>query len=96
MGSPPKPNRGPSPSPASTAGATAPGPGPVAPAPAPVRRYVLPLPGEDWSALLARLAAGGETGLSLPALLAWNPHLAYRPPSNPLTPLDVVFLEGPR
>lgn len=69
---------------------------PSPPAPAPVRRYVLPLPGEDWQGLLARLAAAGQAGLALDALLAWNPHLAYRPPSNPLTPLDIVFLEGPR
>ena len=69
---------------------------PPPPAPAPVRRYVHPQPGEDWQGLLARLAAAGETGLALEALLAWNPHLAYRPPSNPLTPLDIVFLEGPR
>jgi len=71
-------------------------------APEPVRRYVLPLPGEDWSALLARLAAlarlapAGGTPPTRDELLAWNPHLAYRPPSNPLTPLDIVFLEGPR
>lgn len=66
------------------------------PAPEPVRRYTLPLPGEDWSALVARLSAAGGTPPTREQLLAWNPHLAYRPPSNPLTPLDVVFLEGPR
>lgn len=66
------------------------------PAPTPVRRYVQPEPGEDWPALLARLAARGEAVPALEQLLAWNLHLAYRPPSNPLTPLDVVFLEGPR
>lgn len=66
------------------------------PAPKPVRRYVQPAPGEDWAALRARLEADGSACPSQAELLAWNPHLAYRPPSNPLTPLDVVFVEGPR
>lgn len=68
-------------------------------APKPVRRYVQPVPGEDWQSLLRRLAAQGDgqaTGTpTLDQLLAWNVHLAYRPPSNPLTPLDIVFVEGP-
>jgi hypothetical protein len=66
------------------------------PAPTPVRRYVQPGPGEDWTALLARLAGSGERALTHAQLLAWNPHLAYRPPSNPLTPVDIVFIEAPR
>ncbi len=66
------------------------------PAPPPVRRHVQPEPGEDWAALVARLARTGAAAASLEQLLAWNPHLAYRPPTNPLTPLDVVFVEGPR
>lgn len=69
-------------------------------APKPVRRYVQPVPGEDWQALLQRLSSQGdaqaESPPTLEQLLAWNLHLAYRPPSNPLTPLDIVFLEGPR
>jgi hypothetical protein len=64
--------------------------------PEPVRRYVHPAPGEDWPALLARLAAQGTPCPTQAVLMAWNPHLAFRPPSNPLTPLDIVFLEGPR
>ncbi len=74
------------------------------PAPKPVRRYIQPTPGEDWQALLQRLSSRGdaqgagqsETTPSLEQLLGWNLHLAYRPPSNPLTPLDIVFIEGPR
>lgn len=74
------------------------------PAPKPVRRYLQPLPGEDWQALLQRLslqgdaqgAAQAESPPTLAQLLAWNLHLAYRPSSNPLTPLDIVFIEGPR
>lgn len=70
------------------------------PAPKPIRRYVQPTPGEDWQALLQRLSAQGDgqsdTTPSLEQLLDWNLHLAYRPPSNPLTPLDIVFIEGPR
>lgn len=74
------------------------------PAPKPLRRYVQPMPGEDWQALLQRLSAQrdaqrdrqAESPPTLEQLLAWNLHLAYRPPSNPLTPLDIVFLEGPR
>jgi hypothetical protein len=66
------------------------------PAPPPVRRHVQPEPAEGWAELVARLARIGAPGITLDQLLAWNPHLAYRPPSNPLTPLDVVFLEAPR
>lgn len=70
------------------------------PAPKPVRRYLQPLPGEGWRALLQRVseqgAAQAEGPPTLEQLLAWNLHLAYRPPSNPLTPLDIVFIEGPR
>jgi len=66
------------------------------PAPTPVRRYVQPAPGEDWAALLERLSTSGEETLTQAQLLAWNAHLAYRPPSNPLTPVDVVFIEAPR
>jgi hypothetical protein len=69
---------------------------PTQSAPEPVRRYVQPEPGEDWQRLLDRLAARGEQGLTQEQLMAWNLHLAYRPASNPLTPLDIVFLEGPR
>ena len=67
-----------------------------APAPKPVRRFVQPEAGDGWQALIERLARGGERGLTPERLLAWNPHLAYRPPANPLTPLDIVFLEPPR
>lgn len=66
------------------------------PAPQPVRRYVQPEPGEAWADLIARLARTGEARVTLDQLLGWNPHLAYRPPSNPLTPLDIVFLEPTR
>ncbi|MEZ4280008.1 MAG: hypothetical protein R3F21_10395 [Myxococcota bacterium] len=64
--------------------------------PPPVRIFVQPEPGEGWDALIERVAREGRPRVALDALLAWNPHLAYRPPSNPLTPLDIVFLEPPR
>ena len=67
-----------------------------APAPKPIRRFAQPEPGEGWQALIERLAGAGEGRLTPEQLLDWNPHLAYRPPSNPLTPLDIVFLEPPR
>ena len=66
------------------------------PAPKPVRRFVQPDSGEGWQALIERLAREGEARLTSEQLLGWNPHLAYRPSSNPLTPLDIVFLEPPR
>jgi hypothetical protein len=66
------------------------------PPPKPIRRFAQPEPGEGWQALIERLARGGEGRLTPEQLLGWNPHLAYRPPSNPLTPLDIVFLEPPR
>jgi hypothetical protein len=68
---------------------------PAAAAPPPIRRYAQPEPGEDWPALRARLAREGQDPPPQEQLLAWNLHLAYRPPSNPLTPLDIVFLEPP-
>ncbi len=66
------------------------------PAPTPVRHYVQPHAGEDWQGLIERLARTGGPRVALEQLLGWNPHLAYRPSSNPLTPLDIVFLEAPR
>ena len=66
------------------------------PAPKPVRRFTQPVDGEGWQVLIERLAREGGLRLTPEQLQAWNPHLAYRPPSNPLTPLDIVFLEPPR
>jgi hypothetical protein len=70
--------------------------------PAPVRRYTVPEPGEDWPALVARVSkdlsgsAPESTPIDVAQLQSWNLHLVQRPPSVPLTPLDIVFLEPPR
>ena len=58
--------------------------------PTPVRRFVHPLPGEDWEALAARIPEA-----DLATLQSWNLHLAIRMPPIVLTPIDIVFIEPP-
>lgn len=69
---------------------------PAGEAPEPVRRFTHPEPGDDWPQIAARHLADRPTDQAITLLQSWNLHLVQRPPTNPMTPLDLVFLEPPR
>jgi N-acyl-D-aspartate/D-glutamate deacylase len=69
---------------------------PAADAPEPIRRFTHPEPGDDWPQVAARHLADQPTDQAVTLLQSWNLHLVQRPPTNPMTPLDLVFLEPPR
>jgi N-acyl-D-aspartate/D-glutamate deacylase len=72
------------------------GSAPSSEAPAPIRRAVHPEPGDDWADLAARHRPERPIDEAVTELQSWNLHLIQRPPTNPMTPLDLVFLEPPR
>ena len=61
----------------------------------PVRRYVHPEPDDDWPRIARRVFAGEDEATAVARLQSWNLHLTARPPTVPLTPLDVLFVEPP-
>ena len=60
------------------------------------RRFVSPLPGEDWAALAARLRPGEPVGEAIQTLKSWNLHLLARIPPGQFLGSDVIFVEPPR
>jgi hypothetical protein len=61
-----------------------------------LRKFVTPLPGEDWSALAARVLPGEPAEAALQRLKSWNLHLFARIPPGQFLGSDVVFVEPPR
>lgn len=60
------------------------------------RRFVSPAPGDDLSAIAARVLPDADDAAQ--QLLSWNLHLAARSalgPNGGLLPSDVVFVEPP-
>lgn len=60
------------------------------------RRFVSPLPAEDWSALAARALPGVPPDVAAQQLKSWNLHLFARMPSGQILGSDVIFVEPPR
>lgn len=65
------------------------------PAPARLREHAHPEPGDGWSDLARRHLPQRDEAEGVALLQSWNLHLAGRPPTVVLTPLDLVFLEAP-
>lgn len=62
----------------------------------PQRAFVTPDPGEDWSALAARVLPEEGAGAAVQKLKSWNLHLFARNPPGSFTGSDVIFVEPPR
>jgi hypothetical protein len=60
------------------------------------RRFVTPLPGEDWPALAARALPGDAADGAVEKLKSWNLHLLLRIPPGQFLGSDVIFVEPPR
>ncbi len=60
------------------------------------RRFVSPIPGEDWAALAARVRPGEPAGEAIQKLKSWNLHLLARIPPGQFLGSDVIFVEPPR
>jgi hypothetical protein len=60
------------------------------------RRFVSPLPGDDWNAIAARALPGVPTAEAFARLRSWNLHLFARIPPGQILGSDVVFVEPPR
>lgn len=60
------------------------------------RSFVTPLPGEDWTALVARVLPGEPTEAAIEKLKSWNLHLLMRIPPGQFLGSDVIFVEAPR
>ena len=60
------------------------------------RSFVTPLPGEDWTALAARVLPGEAADAAIEKLKSWNLHLLMRIPPGQFLGSDVVFVEAPR
>lgn len=60
------------------------------------RRFVNPLPGEDWTALAARVLPGEAADPAIQRLRSWNLHLVARIPPGQFLGSDVIFVEPPR
>ncbi|HEY8494609.1 MAG TPA: hypothetical protein VIN04_11995 [Myxococcota bacterium] len=62
----------------------------------PQRRFVTPLPGEDWDALARRALPGEPVAEAVGKLRSWNLHLLARIPPGQFLGSDVIFVEPPR
>jgi len=60
------------------------------------RRFVSPVPGEDWTAIAARVLPGEPAGAAIQKLRSWNLHLFARIPPGQFLGSDVIFVEPPR
>ena len=60
------------------------------------RAFTTPEPGEDWSALAARVLPETESAEAVQRLKSWNLHLFARLPPGEFTGSDVLFVEPPR
>ena len=60
------------------------------------RRFVTPLPGEDWNALAARVLPDEPLEAAVQQLRSFNLHLLARVPPGDFLGSDVLFVEPPR
>jgi hypothetical protein len=60
------------------------------------RRFVTPLPGEDWNALAARVQPDEPVEAAVQQLRSFNLHLLARVPPGDFLGSDVLFVEPPR
>jgi hypothetical protein len=64
----------------------------------PARKFVRPLPNEDWNKLAARVFPDQDTETSVSTLQSWNFHVFMRPAAangNSILPSDILFVEAP-
>jgi hypothetical protein len=60
------------------------------------RRFLTPLPGEDWEALARRALPGEPTDAAIEKLKSWNLQLFARVPPGQFLGSDVIFVEPPQ
>jgi hypothetical protein len=59
------------------------------------RRFVVPEPGEDWSALARRALPQESAAAAIEKLKSWNLQLFARIPPGEFLGSDVIFVEPP-
>ncbi len=65
---------------------------------APARRFIRPLPDEDWAAIAARALPDENPEQATSQLQSWNFHVFMRPAGangNTILPSDILFIEPP-
>ena len=60
------------------------------------RKFLTPLPGEDWEAFARRALPGEPTEAAIEKLKSWNLQLFARIPPGNFLGSDVIFVEPPR
>jgi hypothetical protein len=60
------------------------------------RKFVTPMPGEDWTALAARILPDEPVEAAVQRLRSFNLHLLARVPPGEFLGSDVLFVEAPR
>lgn len=69
----------------------------------PARKYVRPLPEDNWESIAKRELADTSAEEAVGMLQSWNFHVFMRPAApadspragNPILPSDIIFLEPP-
>ncbi|MFK7916356.1 MAG: hypothetical protein AB8B93_20755 [Pseudomonadales bacterium] len=65
----------------------------------PARKFVRPVPGEDWAELASRALPAVAADEAIGLLQSWNFHVFMRPAAangSTILPSDVVFIEAPK
>jgi hypothetical protein len=60
------------------------------------RRFVTPVPGEDWNAIARRTLPELAEAAAIERLKSWNLHLFARIPPGQILGSDVIFVEPPK
>jgi hypothetical protein len=60
------------------------------------RRFVTPIPGEDWTAVARRTLPDLAPDQAIERLKSWNLHLFARIPPGQILGSDVIFVEPPQ